>query len=80
MRSQPPFVFRVEGNNTLAACDSGISNTHGTQVAEIVMDMAPGAELLIGKVRGMFPVYDITEWMIKNDVDVIVQSAVKYCF
>ena len=62
---------------TLAPCQTGISNsdsTHGTEVAEIVMDIAPDARLVIGLRNQNYTVYDITEWMITQDVNVIVAS------
>ena len=57
----------------LSLCDE--EDIHGTQVAEIVMDMAPGAELFIGMPNGTYRTYAITEWMVNQSVDVIVRSA-----
>ena len=59
----------------LNRCDFWSRSSHGTRVAEIVMDMAPGAELFIARADNITGTYDMTEWMIKQDVDIIVQSS-----
>ena len=66
--------------NTLEMCEYYSDDDHGTQVAEILMDIAPGAELFIGKIGGADSVYDITSWMLKQGVDVIVQSVLHLYF
>ena len=59
--------------SAIASCDVGIR--HGTQVAEIVMDMAPGADLSIGIVGDDgSPVATVVNWMVGQGVDVIVAS------
>lgn len=67
---------------TIAGCVS--DGVHGTAVAEIVMDMAPGANLFIGRVsdvmHGGYNVTSIVNWMVGQDVDVIVASVSPHVF
>jgi hypothetical protein len=59
--------------SAIASCDVG--TRHGTQVAEIVMDMAPGADLSIGIVGDHgSEVAEVVDWMDGQGVDVIVAS------
>lgn len=53
---------------------SPLVQSHGTEVAEILMDMAPGAELFIGRANNGHSPLELTSWMVEQGVDVIVAS------
>jgi subtilisin family serine protease len=57
--------------------DGHIVSTHGTAVAEVVSDTAPGSDLYLADV-GNAPTADsyaaAVDWLLANDVDVIVDS------
>jgi subtilisin family serine protease len=48
--------------------------THGTRVAEIVHDMAPGATLYLAHIGDEFELADAVDWLISENVDVINHS------
>lgn len=65
--------FRSDGDLECPDCsDSG--KVHGRAVAEIVHDIAPGAELLLANFNTGLEMEAAINWMIENDVDVINTS------
>ena len=48
---------------------------HGVNIAELVNDMAPDAELVYAQANSPRQLYDATRWMVAKDVDVIVNAA-----
>ena len=48
---------------------------HGVNIAELVHDMAPDAELVYAQANSPRQLYDATRWMVAEDVDVIVNAA-----
>lgn len=68
--------------DSITACDRGRTEypRHGTMVAEIVMDMAPGAKLYVGLSDLDSSVYDLTDLLLDVDVDVIVYSGTVVAF
>lgn len=52
----------------------GDDPTHGTGVVEIVSDTAPNSELYLTSFEGSLNYKDATDWLVSNDVDVIVMS------
>jgi len=51
------------------------SNVHGTACAEIVYDVAPGAEFFLANISTIVEFGNAVAWMISQDVDVISFSA-----
>ncbi len=65
--------FRSDGDLACADCsDSG--RVHGRAVAEVVHDIAPGAELYLANFNTGVEMESAVNWMIDNDVDVINTS------
>jgi len=65
--------FRSDGDLACADCsDSG--QVHGRAVAEIVHDIAPGAELYLANFNTGVEMESAVNWMIDNGVDVINTS------
>ena len=60
-------------SSNLSACDSGSS--HGTGVAEAVIDVAPGAALYIANPRSPADLQSAADWMVSQGVSVINRSA-----
>ena len=58
----------------LAGCDNG--ETHGTEVAETVFDMAPGVELYIASPMSPLGDQEAAAWMTANGVRIINASSV----
>ncbi|MBI1297210.1 S8 family serine peptidase [bacterium] len=50
------------------------STAHGTGVAEIVYDVAPGIELSLLRINTNIDLLEAVHWAIRNDVDVIATS------
>lgn len=48
---------------------------HGTQVAEIVMDMAPGADLYLVRVSAVQQINHALPWLHSKGIDMVVMSA-----
>ena len=48
-----------------------VADRHGTQVAEIIMDMAPAADLYLVRVDNIRQMHDALEWLNGKGVDVI---------
>ena len=72
-------IIRCDGwtRNTKDMSDCGNwfdTATHGTAVAESLMDIAPEATLYVGELDGGSRKYPIVEWMIEEGVDVINYS------
>ena len=55
----------------LSDCDS---TSHGTIVAESIIDIAPEASLYLGAVRSRGDLSDVVDWMIQQNVSVINMS------
>jgi subtilisin family serine protease len=51
---------------------------HGTAVAEIIYDMAPGANLYLLRVYDTFDLWDAKEYAINNGIDIINSSVVAF--
>lgn len=47
---------------------------HGLSCAEIVRDIAPGAELFLVRTNTLAAVQNAVEWSIRNDIDIITMS------
>ena len=62
--------------NDLAYCEQAGGETHGTAMAEIVMDLAPAAELYIANPNTWGDIRSSIEWMHEQGVDVIVSALV----
>ena len=60
--------------NDLANCDQAGGETHGAAMAEIVMDLAPAAELYIANPNTWGDIRSSVEWMHEQGVDVIVSA------
>ena len=59
----------------LESCENSIlGNSHGTRVAEAVIDIAPDAALYIATPWSLGDLQTTTDWMVSQGVSVIVQS------
>lgn len=57
------------------ACSVGWKDsTHGVMVAEVVLDMAPDAEIFLASVGSPNDLADAVAWLIDQDVDIITRS------
>ena len=66
-----PTDVEAVGFNQTGALDTGTD--HGTQMAEIIHDVAPGAELVL--VTFADPLMDeMVTWLLENEVDVVSMS------
>jgi hypothetical protein len=54
--------------------DSNSNTPHGTACAEIVHDIAPGAQLFLAKVGTNIDLQEAVQWMISNQVHIITTS------
>ena len=68
----PPSVFSYCNSNGTINSDNG--DTHGVAVAEIVKDMAPGAELYIATVATVSDLQAAITWFSTNGVTIITRS------
>ncbi len=57
-------------------CDPGVEGVHGTAVAEIVHDMAPGAQLLLARVSTDVEFAQAVDWALGQGAQVVNLSAV----
>ncbi|MYD35424.1 MAG: S8 family serine peptidase [Dehalococcoidia bacterium] len=64
--------FDREGGFTSNLADCERKSTHGTRVAEVIMDFAPEATLYIANTRNL---HAAVSWMVSQRVDVINHSA-----
>jgi subtilisin family serine protease len=69
----PNTVVKVDctGSSCLAATFSTETDDHGTAVAEIVYDMAPGAQLYLIKVADKLDLSDAKDYAIQNGINII---------
>ena len=61
-------------HTSLAACESAANDAHGSNVVDMIFDVAPDAEYFIGAIKRITDSVDIVDWFIRNDVDVLVMS------
>ena len=78
MGTEVPAIVQVRcygsfGEHSANLADCG-SNTHGTVVAESVMDIAPEATLYISDPRSRSELKDAVDWMISEGISVINHS------
>ena len=59
-------------SNSFTHCEQQTS--HGTHVAEVVLDMAPKVDLYLSNARNEMQLSQAITWMMQNDVDVINYS------
>ena len=69
------YTRLLEYTQTLADCSDG--GTHGTDVSESLMDIAPEAALYISDPRSPAELQDAVDWMISEGVSVINHSMMK---
>jgi len=78
----PNTVIKVDctGASCVSASFSSFSETeeHGTAVAEIVYDMAPGANLYLIKVDDTLDLWDAKNYAISHGIDIINSSVVAF--
>ncbi len=56
------------------ALGRGVDMDHGVNVAELVQDMAPGAELYFAQANSPRQLYEAADWLNDQNVDVIVHA------
>ena len=61
-------------HRTMAACETASSHGHGTNVTEMIYDVAPDAEYYIAGLVYSRDMSGIIDWFNSNDVDVVVMS------
>jgi subtilisin family serine protease len=66
-----PEIVNVTGFNAAGKLDSGTD--HGTQMAEIIHDVAPGADLVLITFDDNY-MDEMVTWLLTNDVDVVSMS------
>lgn len=76
----PNTVIKVDcsGASCVSADFSSETQEHGTAVAEIVYDMAPGATLYLIKVADISDLWDAEEYAVNHGIDVINHSLVVF--
>ena len=76
----PNTVIKVDctGASCESASFSSETEEHGTAVAEIVYDMAPGATLYLIKVSDTLDLWDAEEYAVNHGIDVINHSLVVF--
>jgi len=74
----PNTVIKVDctGASCVSASFSSETEEHGTAVAEIVYDMAPGATLYLIKVADTLDLWDAENYAVSHGIDVINHSLV----
>jgi hypothetical protein len=68
----PPSV--VTWGRSVLGPEGGTGEVHGTAVAEVVHDMAPGAQLYLAQIADVIEVGNAAAWMRAQGVDVINMS------
>jgi subtilisin family serine protease len=76
----PNTVIKVDctGASCVSASFSSETEEHGTAVAEIVYDMAPGATLYLIKVADTLDLWDAKDYAISHGIDIINSSVVAF--
>ncbi|MBW2641334.1 MAG: S8 family serine peptidase [Deltaproteobacteria bacterium] len=76
----PNTVIKVDctGASCVSASFSSETEEHGTAVAEIVYDMAPGANLYLIKVDDTLDLWDAKDYAISHGIDIINSSVVAF--
>ena len=71
-RCYPPSDSTAPVSSSLADCE--VNGSHGTAVAETVIDVAPEVQLYIANARTSGDLVDAVDWMVENGVHVINRS------
>ncbi len=76
----PSNVVRIDctGASCVSAGFSSETEEHGTAVAEIVYDMAPGATLYLIKVADTLDLWDAEDYAVDHGIDIINHSLVVF--
>ena len=71
-RCYPPSDSTAPVSSSLADCE--VNGSHGTAVAETIIDVAPEVELYIANANTSTNLVDAVDWMVENGVQVINRS------
>jgi len=75
----PNSVIKIDCTGASCAASASIGGSkHGTAVAEILYDMAPGANLYLLRVFDTFDLWDAKNYAISHGIDVINSSVVVF--
>jgi hypothetical protein len=66
-----PASVQTWGESSLGPEGSGTTEIHGTAVAEIAHDMAPGAQLYLAQIDDEIDFGNAAAWMVANGVDAV---------